>query len=285
MSLVSLADVKEFLGIAVTDNSQDDVITFFHEGMEAWASDYCLRELESTSYTRELYDGNGDTVLYLRNYPVTAIIYVSTSRDNAIKIKNTSTDASYATVNISSTTLTLTVSGGDNEDATNLLFADYATLTLLVAAINAVGKGWDAALVLSDYASIKSTELLETHGLYCGSRSNTTASYEYLDIAGDPISEFRLRNSKAIYYPYGFTNGTDNIIVSYTAGYTTTTLPNDLKLALLQGIKFLFQQHEEDREGVTDFSISGFMSTKLEQRELPKIVLDTLLRYQRIILA
>ena len=287
MSIVTLPEVKTFLGIAATDDSEDDILEFIHDGIEGWAKNVkCHRTFDSTTYTNDLYDGTGETYLYLREYPITAITRIAINREYAIKIKNTSTDCTTAYAGVTSTTLDLVVSGGTNNGTSSLTFVTNTTLTLIVAAINALGKGWSAELYDSDYGSIKSTELLETFAKYCGGRANTTAVWEYLEMAGEPISNFKVyKDMGEIYYSGGFPEGEENVIISHTAGYSSTTMPDDLKKATLISVKFLYQQWKEERFGVTGFNLSGFMSQTLESGELPKIALAIFDRYAKVVIA
>jgi len=62
---------------------------------------------------------------------------------------NAGASSTAATVQIGSDTLTLIVTGGTNAGAGALTLSDYATTTLLVAAVNALAKGWVAAALRS----------------------------------------------------------------------------------------------------------------------------------------
>lgn len=266
----------------------NDIADMIQEMIEEWLKNTkCFRTFESTTYTNDLYDGNGMTSLFLDNWPITAISRIAITREDAIKIKNTSTDCTTAYVGISSTAINLTVSGGDNEGTDEILFADYATMTDVVDQINTLSdEGWSAELYHSDYGDIKSTELLETFAKYCGARANTTANWEYLEMAGEPIVNFKVyKNRGEIYYSGSFPEGEQNIIISHTSGYTSTTMPEDLKKGILISIKFLFSQWKEERLGVTDFSLSGFMTQKLERTELPQIALNVFDKYARKVIA
>jgi len=59
-----------------------------------------------------------------------------------VKIYNSSADASAATAVITSTGITLTVTGGANAHATTIAFAAQTTVGALITAIEALAKGW-----------------------------------------------------------------------------------------------------------------------------------------------
>lgn len=58
-----------------------------------------------------------------------------------------SASATAATVAISGGTLSLVITGGGNAGTDNIVLSTHATITALVAAINALAKGWVAAIV------------------------------------------------------------------------------------------------------------------------------------------
>lgn len=66
-----LADYKTYLKI--TDDRMDAELTPLVNGVEADIKGFLNRDLESTTYADELYDGNGKSVLILRQFPITAV--------------------------------------------------------------------------------------------------------------------------------------------------------------------------------------------------------------------
>ncbi len=72
-ALCTLADVKETLGIASSDNSWDNIIirkiNQATEIIEGWTG----RRFAQTTYTSELYDASADNQLILKNRPVSAV--------------------------------------------------------------------------------------------------------------------------------------------------------------------------------------------------------------------
>jgi hypothetical protein len=105
-------------------------------------------------------------------------------------------------------------------------------------------------------------------------------AYEYLEIPEDPVNIERWNpETGTIYSSGGFPSGIDNVAVSYTGGYTATTMPHNLKLAVLAGIKALYDKGEEDGFGVNGFSQGGLNVHYAEW--LPKITLNALEDYKR----
>lgn len=70
---VSLADVKAFLDISSGDTDNDDLVTNLINQATTLVETYIDRTVLSTTYTNEVYDGNGANEILLNNYPVTAL--------------------------------------------------------------------------------------------------------------------------------------------------------------------------------------------------------------------
>lgn len=71
--LAKLGDLKEFLGIADATTGEDNKLTLILNGVDAAVKRYCNRDLESRTYTSELYNGTGRNSLFLRQRPLTAV--------------------------------------------------------------------------------------------------------------------------------------------------------------------------------------------------------------------
>jgi hypothetical protein len=71
MALVTLADIKTFLGI--TDNSKDAILTMFQESIEKSIINYCETDFATHTATNEIIDGNNSDVLVTKYYPVLSV--------------------------------------------------------------------------------------------------------------------------------------------------------------------------------------------------------------------
>ena len=283
--IVDLNTAKVMLDIPVTQSTDDDLLNLYVQGMDALFNLLCDREFDSASYTYELHDGMGRAYIQINNPPLTVAPVVSVGRRVAIKIRNTSQDATYATaeVDMSNSKIRLVVSGGANADDTDVSFDTYTTISTVVTQINAVGKGWDATVDDSDLDDIKSTALLKCI-VSCGSQRNqSSVPYEYIYMPDDPINIASWKDDTGIIYrPGGFPIGNENVAISYTGGYTSTTMPNDLKLAVLAGIKALYDKGEESGFGVNGFTLPGLTIRYAEW--LPEITLNAIEDYKRKVL-
>jgi hypothetical protein len=286
--IADLDTFKTSLDIPETDDSQNEILNIYLNAVDGLFNKLCDREFDSTTYTHEEHNGDGGKRLWLKHIPVTQILQISTERIPAIKIKNTTSDAARATidVDVSAELLYYTIIGGTSATARtsiDLTDAGSDTLAELVSTIDALGSGWDAEMYDTDLNSIPSTELLEVMGLNCGvPRRGGAAVFRELDIPGDPLADgFRIDNAEmgTIYSTRGFWNGINNIIVSYVAGYTAATMPSDLKLGVLAGAAALYARGEEDGFGAEDFN-QGTLEVNYADW-LPDYTLNMIQSYKR----
>lgn len=265
--IVPYQDVLGFTG-----ESDSFVLSKSHAGIEAQVKKHLRWNPEQVVHTNKLYDGSGGQYLNLDEMHVTAVKRVATTREDAINIKNTATDATNAYVSVVYTSnapasMSLVVEGGASDSDSSLAFATHTTLTALIAAINALGNGWSAAISDSDYGSYKTTNLLELANLDCTSWDGTAASWEYVGMAAEPVSSVRLYGDRGqLYSPSAFPGGHRNVAISYTSGYTLATIPNDISLAVLTLLKFEHSKADGGMIGIAQYSL-GHLSVRFADTE------------------
>ena len=265
-------DLIKFCG---ADQEQEtEIIGSIQEGVEKWVKNYCHKDFESTDYS-EYYSGEGNLYLQLDHYPITALTRVATGRRTAIRVYNSST-ATSATVSVNSMGLVFTKD--DTSDST-ITFTAYTTMSTVVSAINLLGNGWTATIESSDYSSFKSSELVEMYG-----KSAIDSNYVYLDMPDEAIDNFEVYTQRGEIYKYGgWPEGYRNIFVKYTAGYSASTMPEDLKLAIKIICKYTYQRRNEESFGVQDYS-AGDVRVAMESGSIPKEAIDILNRHRRILM-
>lgn len=279
--IVPLATYKTFMGIAQTDNTQDTLLNIYLTGMDALFNDICDREFDSTAYVNELYDGSGGQFINLKNYPVLVAPIVWSGRTDAINIRNTDTTVTYAQalVDKDNAKVTLTLAGGSNAGSNDVDYETYTTLSAIVTQINAIGEGWVASIYNSDLDDIVSTQLLPG-SVMCGSQQNTTAGDETLKIPDGLINIERFDGTIGrVYRSAGFAQGFQNYAVSYTGGYSSTTMPKDLIEAVCEGAAALFTRGAEEGFGAASFSQSELTVKYMDW--LPESTMMALDRYRR----
>jgi hypothetical protein len=199
-----------------------DLKTSFEESLKK----ECRRTFEETSYTLEKYDGKGTRNLYLKNYPIITLDRLVVGATEVIKVRNTNTYKN-ASDSILTTGLRLVKDGISNSTVT---FAANTTMNAIVAAITALGGGWEASIVSTIYGSYKSTELLPLFGYNC-----IDSNWIYLKIPYATGAEYEFevdQNTGIINRSFPFPNGFRNIFVDYSAGYSADDMPEDIKTAI-----------------------------------------------------
>ena len=194
---------------------------------------YLNRKIKTRDYSREPYFGRSGDKLLLDQYPVTRAIRLSRGRENAFSILNTSTDATYCTVEVTSSVIRLIVKDGTNDDDTSLTLSGYTSIDALITAIEALGKGWDCTALATDTSTRDADELLPRPSM-----NVTTTKSAYVETPDEDLADYKLlkygdedRNEGMIYYSPGFSPNTEYFI-DYTAGFTT--IPESLAHACIK---------------------------------------------------
>lgn len=235
-ALTTVANFKTYAGITGSDD--DTLLTSLIARATSAIEAYCGQTLTSTTY-REFYDGQGDCEIWLNATPVTGVQLLATGRLDIVSINNVNSDGWNAYANVDATNLELVVQGGTNDGTDTLTLADY-TLSTLVTAINALGTGWTASLLISSYGTWEAAELLTTMGL---SAFDTVTAY--LQIPEDVKSAFRVdAESGRVYLSTEFPRGHENVIIRYTAGAATT--PADLEQICIDLVNTYYRSRKRD---------------------------------------
>jgi len=252
------------------------VVTDIRDAVEDWIQNsYCYRTFATTSYTLEEYDGNGEQIIHLKNFPLTAVDLVCVGTLDVIRIKNTS-DYTQASVSVTSTGLRLVKDGTADE---TVLWASNTTMAAVVTAVNTLGNGWEAAMQSTAYNSFASSFLLERWAA-----SAIDDNWIYLQMPDDPEDDIKVDPDRGQIRKYSkFPEGFRNIYVTYTAGYSSTTMPEDLKLAVKILTKYIIQRREEETFGVDSFW-AGNIKTMFEKEAIPLEAKQILDRYRRVII-
>jgi len=232
-ALTTLASAKTYMGYGAGTEA-DAFIESLIDQATVLMETYCDRKLKSRAFTQERYDGTGLNTIVLLQWPIISVGAISVGQVQAITVKNTATDTT-AFVSVSSTGVTLTKDGTETE----LLFADYLTMTLLADAITATGTF--TGTVVSDYASFKSDQLVAVNNLYC---LDVDANLNIPNPSGY-LSDYSVNASIGeLCFPGNTGQGYQNIFITYTAGYAT--IPDDLVLACNMQVNWMRKQSGEN---------------------------------------
>lgn len=272
-ALTTLANYKTYAGI--TSSDYDTLISSLIVRATSAMESYCDRIFNSTSY-RELYDGDGTATLYLKQYPVSAIKMLTSDPTDIIKVTNTNASAYNAYISIDVTYLTLVYQTKTGASSSSIALADK-DLTDLIAAIIAADDGWSAEVTIATYADWAAAELLPCAGLQCKD------TYAYLRAPLEPETDFDFdENTGMIRLPIGFSEGKRNIVVSYTAGYST--IPADLEQICIDLVTVYYKGRTADptlrAESLGDHSIA-YADGGGGTRDIPGHIVKRLAPYKR----
>src|SRR5262249_52180802 len=176
------------------DNTIDQMIAACSDAIRK----YCRLDFAVSSYD-ELYNGNGDRRLLLRQYPIQSVEAVRYRPVTVVKITNNTAANVQARVSVTSTGLSLIrVNAGVRYTDTSVTWASNATLTALVTAVNALGNGWSAQVVgdATNYGGWPSSDLYVKP-----SYGDGTTSQGALACVNGSFAELKLHTYQLAAYP------------------------------------------------------------------------------------
>src|SRR5262245_12961883 len=262
--LITLSRAKQNIQ-AITDSSQDSLLTTLITAVSDAVEKYCNRRFVSTARD-ELYNGTGDRRLILREYPIQSVQSVRYRPVTVLKIINNNQNQNQqARVQVTSTGLTLTrVASGASSSDTSVTWATYATLQAVANAVSALGNGWSAQVVgdsAGDYGLWPSADLYvpPSFGDGTASQGALTARGQLAELnlhtywrdgyqcdprgwllRAIPYTDPELLHPEDLIWPVGV----NNFRVQYTAGYTT--IPEALQEAAAEWVAHLWYQTQRD---------------------------------------
>jgi hypothetical protein len=291
IDLITLARAKQDIQ-SIIDTSQDALLTTLITAVSRAIEKYCRRDFVQTTYD-ELYNGNGDRRLLLRQYPILSVQSVRYRPVTALKITNSLANTPQARVSVTATGLTLvTITSGVTTTQT-VTFAGNLTLAALAAAVNALGNGWSAQS--TGYDTWPSSDLRAPQGALTAAGQFAELKLHTYELAGYQIDENRgwllraipytdpeLLHPEDLIWPVGISN----FRIQYTAGYAT--VPESVQEACAQWVSEGYYQTYRDpkvnRQVTQGVLAQDFTIPRLTGR-LPPNVATLLAPYVRRIVA
>jgi len=185
----------------------------------------CGRSFGTATY-KEWLNGDGTSILFLPQYPITRVKRVANGTNSAIKVENSGNDT--ATISSNSSAITLnSLSATGTETETYLYFTDYANVSSMTTAINNVSS-WTAT---AQNIPTNETSLIQfMKPIYS---EDALGSDVYISLASSNARfgiAYDSRNSLEM-VGGAFPCGRRNVYVEWTAGYTLP-VDNDQHSAL-----------------------------------------------------
>lgn len=275
----SSTDLKNVASANCLLEANEQTLIFYDnyiiERMIDMASDviekYLRRKIKTATYTHERYDG-GKNLIFLEQYPVTAVTQICNGYEDPIRIKNTSGKFNaYAIVSVTGVALNV-----DGIGVAEKTFVAYATMTLMAAALNAEA-GWEAIASSSTKGAWPSNLLFVQPNVFCLNQ------YVYLQCPDEPLEDYKFDlDDGIVYLSGGFAGGYKDIFITYVAGFAT--VPDDIIYGTVKFVGMMDDAREEDEnmksEKLGDYSYTRFTTEDLGKALSPE-EMKALKRYQR----
>lgn len=215
------------------------LITAVSQAVQRW----CRRDFTATAYD-ELYHGNGERLLLLRQYPLISIESIRHDPTAVMTVTNTSTSNQQARVSVTSTGLVLKRVTSGVATTNTLTFAVNPTLSTLKSAVEALGNGWSAT-ILGDYGSWPTADLLALQGAVNAAGFSAELTMHVAELSGFEVDARRgwVWHGHASSSPFDdapvWARGVNNFRVQYTAGFSL--VPDDVQEATAEWVATLFK--------------------------------------------
>jgi hypothetical protein len=280
-NLISLERASYNLPTAPTDANTQRIIDAMIGSASEAVSKYCRRDFILRSYD-ELYNGNGDRRLLLREYPIVSVESVRYRPVTVLRvINNDQVTNQQARVQVTSTGIQCwRMASGVAVVETLLLYTTYPTLNGMANAISGLpGGGWNGQVVgdsgqaggQGDYGLWPSADLwippsfgggltsqgmLNARGAVAELKMHT---YELQGYQWDPrgwllraipYTDPELLHPEDLVWPVGIAN----FRIQYTAGYPT--IPESVQEAVAEWVAIMYYGTQRD-PGLTSQTVPG----------------------------
>jgi hypothetical protein len=271
-------------GYNLPANPNNTVVSALITAVSVAITRYTKRQLVSQTYD-ELYNGNGNRQLQLRNYPILSVQSVRYRPVTVLKITNNLLANVQARVSVTATGLQLvsTNAGVQTTVTSGLSFAGNVDLNALTAAVNAVGNGWAAQVVgdSTNYGGWPSADLYCPNGvsgtndpgvegqgaLQCVAGSFAELKMHTYELQGwqpetrqgwllraIPYTDPELLHPEDLIWPMGV----NNFRIQYTAGYAA--IPDDVQEAAAEWVSILYNLTQRDPSLLHQVPVNGTTS-------------------------
>jgi hypothetical protein len=272
-NLITAARALYNLDNRATTAAEDDTVDALIAAVSAAIDRYCGRSFVSASFD-ELYDGWPHRDLMLEQFPLVSVERVAFGPVGVLRIQNTSAANQRATVQVTSTGLTLNRVASGAGLSNTVTFAGNATLSAMATAIDALGNGWSASVIDAADANRASADLRALQGAL-----EAKEQAAELVLHKRELSDFYVDAPRGILRrPARWFGGFGYWRVIYTAGYAT--VPEDVQEACAQWVAHLFWQTKRD-PGLARESVAGALS-RSPQHEMPSTTRVLLQAYRTI---
>lgn len=231
MNLIDIDRAKVNIRDQTTFSTTDDatiekMIAVHSEAIQL----YLGRRVPAEDY-KELYSGDGEQYLFLNQMPVNTVARCATGTTTVLQIENTNwPTSSRATVEVTSTGLTLKRVASGTTTTSTVAFATYTTINAVATQIDTLGNGWDATVPDSNYGTWASADLLARQG----AMNAINGGKVELKIHTEEVDAFEILEAQGVLaHPYGWPRGFQNIRIDFNAGFKDVPEPIQAGCAIM----------------------------------------------------
>lgn len=273
--LITTARAKYNLAQSSFSAAEDTTIAALVTACSKAVRRYCRREFDSQAFD-ELYNGDGQERLLLRQHPVISVARIACAPTTVLRVTNTSASNQRATVAVASTGLTLVrVASGTTSTDTSVTWAGNATLSAVAAAVNALGNGWSASVPDATHNNRAAADLRAVQGALNALNVQAELRLHMVELSSyaiDAAHGWLLRSDGLT----SWTGGANYWRVLYTAGHAT--VPEDVQEACAEWVAALYWQTKRD-PGLLQEVVPGVLARTAE-RDVPRHVRALLLPHR-----
>lgn len=281
--LITLDRARQNLPSSV--NADEPQIATLISAVSQAVQRWCRRDFTATAYD-ELYHGNGERLLILRQYPVISIESIRHDLAAVMAVTNTSTSNQQARVAVTSTGLVLKRIASGVAATNTLTFAANPSLNALKSAVDALGNGWSAT-VLENYGAWSSADLLALQGAANTAGFRAELTMHVAELSGFEVDARRgwVWHGHASSTPFDgapvWTRGVNNFRVQYTAGFTL--VPDDVQEATAEWVATLFKDLGRNQNLAAESSVGVFSASALagQENKPPRSIRTLLAGYRK----
>lgn len=248
-------DAAVFITSDLAAGDPSTILKTIRDEVEDWVENYCHRKFEAALVVKERHDGDEQDMMYFDQNPVTAVNLDNLVWDASGGTVTRADGGSFVTDGFTTGAKVLIQNSDSNS---GLLTASTVAATVLTFTDTITADTDDDDVILSHFQD-----------LWIGDTEIDEDDYEVF--------------SDHVYYNPTFAEGHGNVRMTYYAGYSSTTMPSDLQLAIKIIVKYIFQKRSEEAFGTKEYW-AGDMRTVLEDGDIPKEALNLLSRFRRILI-
>ena len=219
--------------VAASDPSE--MISVIHNSVEDMVENYCQRKFEAALYVKERHDGKGEPIIYFKQYPVLAVNLDDLIWDSSAKTLTRADGGSFIDDGFVAADKVLVQNSDSNSGLLTIATGGVAALALTFDD-SITSDTDDDDIILSHFRELR-----------IGSSEIDEDNYEVFD--------------DHILYNGGFNEGHGNIRMTYYAGYSSSNMPDDLKLAIKIIVKFIYQRRQEETFGVGSYKVGDIQTS------------------------